>query len=576
MKKIQRVLFALILIAVLAISTPVYAQDYYFQVTALTSDVYINEDGTATIEYLITFQNDPAGHAIDYVDIGMPNSNYAMDSITATIDDKPITDIEDSPYVEYGFALGLGQNAIPAGESGTVYVRIGVVNDMLFVASADETEKYASFNFSPTWFDGTYSYGNTEMTVTLHLPPAVTDQEPQPRYIEPKKWPGESVPLAGYDDENRIVYQWTTTQANPYTQYTFGATFPARYVAESAISEDMVVTFDSQKIWDVLIPVLCCGGFLALVVILIVVALKASKKRKLKYLPPKISVEGLGIKRGLTPVEVGILMEQPMDKILTMILFSTMQKEAAQIVTREPLEIKVEETLPEDLRQYEKDFLEAFRLKDARERTKALQDMMVNLVKGVSEKMKGFSRKETLDYYKDIMKKAWEQVEAADTPEVRGERYQEQMDWTLLDSDYDQRTRRVFGSGPVFMPWWWWRADPSMPRTGSSVSSGTRTASASSDSHGGGSSMTTVRIPHLAGSEAAASVVGTVQSFSTNVVGNLTSFTDKITNKTNPIPQSTTSGRSFHSTSGGGRPSGGCACACACAGCACACAGGGR
>jgi len=201
---------------------------------------------------------------------------------------------------------------------------------------------------------------------------------------------------------------------------------------------------------------------------------------------------------------------------------------------------------------------------------------MVNLVKGVSEKMKGFSRKETLDYYKDIMKKAWEQVEAADTPEVRGERYQEQMDWTLLDSDYDQRTRRVFGSGPVFMPWWWWRADPSMPRTGSSVSSGTRTASASSDSHGGGSSMTTVRIPHLAGSEAAASVVGTVQSFSTNVVGNLTSFTDKITNKTNPIPQSTTSGRSFHSTSGGGRPSGGCACACACAGCACACAGGGR
>jgi hypothetical protein len=90
----------------------------------------------------------------------------------------------------------------------------------------------------------------------------------------------------------------------------------------------------------------------------------------MKYLPPKIAVEGMGIKRGLTPVEVGILMEQPMDKILTMILFSSMQKEAAQIISRDPLEVKVEDTLPEDLRPYEKEFLEAFRLTDKRASTK--------------------------------------------------------------------------------------------------------------------------------------------------------------------------------------------------------------
>jgi hypothetical protein len=88
--------------------------------------------------------------------------------------------------------------------------------------------------------------------------------------------------------------------------------------------------------------------------------------------------------------------------------------------------------------------------------------------------------------------------------------------------------------------------------------------------------MTTIRIPNLAGSDAAASVVNTVQAFSAGVVGNLTNFTDKITNKTNPVPQATSSGKSYHTFSGGGRPSGGCACACACAGCACACAGGGR
>ena len=577
MKKIQRTLFAFMLVAVLAISTPVYAQSYSFQVPSLTTDIYINDDGTATIEYLFVFQNDAGASPIDFIDIGMPNDNYDLSSITATIDGKPITDIEDSPYVEYGFALGLGSDAIPTGQQGTVYVRIGTVNDMLFVATTqDKTEDYVSFNFSPAWFDASLSHGSTELTVTVHLPAAVVD--PEPTYIQPKNWPNDEAPLAGLDDQGRIVYQWSTTEANPSTQYQpFGATFPACYVPESVVSQDSVVTFNSDNLWATLTPILCCGGGIAFVVIIIVVALKASKKRKLKYLPPKISVEGLGIKRGLTPVEVGILMEQPMDKILTMILFSTMQKEAAQIVAREPLDVKVEEPLPEDLRQYEKEFLEAFRLKDARERTKALQEMMVNLVKAVSEKMKGFSRKETIDYYKDIMQKAWQQVESADTPEVRGERYQEQMDWTMLDKDYDTRTRNVFGTGPVFMPWWWWRADPSMARTTSTVASSSKSVSAPSGrSQSSGSNMTTVHIPHLAGSNAAASVVGTVQAFSTGVVGNITSFTDKITNKTNPVPQTTTGGGSFHSTSGGGRPSGGCACACACAGCACACAGGGR
>ncbi len=578
MKKVRFSLLLSVLIAVFTFISPVFAQSYSFEVPSLTTDIYINEDGTATIEYLITFQNDSGASPIDYVDIGMPNDNYDLSSITATIDGAVITDIEDSPYVEYGFALGLGANAIPAGQSGTIYIRIGTVRDMLFVATTeDTTEEYTSFNYSPTWFDSSLSHGSTELTVTVHLPAAVVD--PEATYIMPKNWPGDSTPLTGIDEEGRIVYQWSTTEANPSTQYQpFGATFPARYVPASAISQENVITFDSGKLLGTLVPILCCGGAAALIILVIVLALKASKNRRLKYLPPKIAVEGMGIKRGLTPVEVGILMEQPMDKILTMILFSTMKKEAAQIVTRDPLEIKVEENLPEDLREYEKEFLEAFRLKNSRERTKALQDMMVALVKSVSEKMKGFSRKETIAFYKDIMEKAWQQVESADTPEVRGERYQEQMDWTMLDRDYDNRTRTVFGTGPVFMPYWWWRADPSIPRNTVSGSTGTKTVSSTSGGgyKGGGSSMTTITLPRLAGSAAAASVVGTVQSFSSSVVGNLTSFTDKITSKTNPIPQTTSSG-SFHRTSGGGHISGGgCACACACAGCACACAGGGR
>jgi len=35
---------------------------------------------------------------------------------------------------------------------------------------------------------------------------------------------------------------------------------------------------------------------------------------------------------------------------------------------------------------------------------------MINLIKSVGEKMKGFSQKETVAYYKDITEKAWQQV----------------------------------------------------------------------------------------------------------------------------------------------------------------------
>ena len=84
------------------------------------------------------------------------------------------------------------------------------------------------------------------------------------------------------------------------------------------------------------------------------------QRRKLQYLPPKISIEGHGIKRGLTAVEAAILMQEPLDKVMTMILFGVIKKEAAEVVTRDPLALKVASPLPEDLRDYERDFVKAF------------------------------------------------------------------------------------------------------------------------------------------------------------------------------------------------------------------------
>jgi hypothetical protein len=284
----------------------------------------------------------------------------------------------------------------------------------------------------------------------------------------------------------------------------------------------------------------------------------------MKYLPPKIRIEGHGIKRGLTAVEAAILMEHPPDKVLTMILFSVIKKEAATVVSRDPLKLEVEDPLPEKLRNYEVKFLNSFQEKRAKDRRKVLQNMMISLIRSVSKKMKGFSHKETVAYYKKIMEKAWQQIEAANTPEVKSEKFDQHMGWTMLDKDFDQRTQDVFRTGPVYVPMWWGRYDPGFGRsTGGALKSMPKGGIPSTGGSGG------VSLPSLPGGAFAASVVGGMQNFAGDVVGNITDFTSGVTNKTNPVPKS---------SSGSYRSSGGssCACACACAGCACACAGGGR
>jgi hypothetical protein len=536
----------------------VEAQSYTFNLTQETVNVSWNSDGTLALDYVFSFANDPAGHVIDFVDVGMPNANFDMATITADVSGNPVTissDFQgDGPY---GFSVDMGAHAIPPGQSGSVHVVVGRITQVLQQDTTDPTN-YASGVYAPAYF--TTAYGKTDLTVIFHLPPGVQPQEPR-YHATQGGWPCADQPITGYDDQNRITYTWQCSTANGSTQYTFGTSFPKQYVPAGAIYTPP--PFDISGLISGVMSNMsgfCCFGFFILMFVgaPILSAVNANK-RKLQYLPPKIQIEGHGIKRGLTAVEAGILMEQPLDKVMTMILFAVVKKNAATVVTRDPLKLQLTDPLPADLRDYETDFLQAFSNQDLAARRKGLQEMTVKLVNGISDKMKGFSRKETIAYYQSIMERAWQQIETAGTPEVKSQMYDESLEWTMLDKNYDERTRRVF-TGPIFVPMWWGRYDPGYHP----VSTGT-TPSVSMPSTGGRSPIS------IPGSAFAASVVTGVQGFSSKVLGDVKSFTSGVTNRTNPVPVVKSSGG--RSVGGGGHS---CACACACAGCACACAGGGR
>lgn len=548
---------ALAALALSAVASSAGAQTYSFQVPEETVDVFLESDGSMRLVYRILFENAPGVSPIDFVDVGMPTGDYDLGAIQAWIDGQPIRSIETSPYVSPGVALGLGADAIPAGSRGEVVMEVPRVGDVLY---AGEEEGYASVQFSPNYFDPQFTYGPTDLTVTFHLPPGIQPEEPR-WYVPTGGWPSQD-PATGIDDDGRIIYSWRNTQANAHTQYVFGAAFPSDVVPQGTLQSP------PSALGGLFAGILGFFSFLAScafpglpIILFIVLFAFAQRRRRLAYLPPKISVEGHGIKRGLTAVEAAVVMQTPLDKVLTMVLFGLVRKGAARVVAEDPLELEPLAQPEGELRTYETAFLKAAVEKDRRARQRGFEGLMIDLVRSVEKKMKGFSLKETREYYASIMRKAWAQIEEAGTPEVRSEKYTEGIEWLMLDGDFTGRTRRVFEGQPVYVPHWWGYYSPPVRSTPVARAPGPARPAAAPSGRG-------VSLPHLPGSDFAASIARGVETRAASLVGNITNFTQGVAKTTNPPPVT----RSYGGRSGGG----GCACACACAGCACACAGGGR
>ncbi len=518
---------------------PVAAQDYYFEVPREVVTVTVNQDSSFDIDYKITFRNTAAGDPIDIVDVGFPSNDYDLDSVTADVDGHPLYTIRPSEYVDVGVEIPLSGYEIGSGDAATLHVN-GRNYHMVFEDSADET--YASAVFSPTWFGSDFTTGTTHLTMVFVFPPGVTGE--QTRWHEDEG--GE--PTQMFVRDGRVYYVWDWQQASPSEQYYFGISFPRNAVAEVRSTPRFqwlgdlfagLVGFAAQ-FCGCLIPI-------AIFVLIAVFGVTNRRRRRMKYLPPKAKVEGVGIKRGLTAPEAAILMERPLNVILTMVLFGLIKKGALSMVSQEPLKLEKLPFKENGLRPYEKELVAALD-KDGALGEKKLQDMLVSLIKAVEKKMKGFSHRETVEYYRKIVKTAWRLVEEAGTPDVKVEEFTNGLEWTMLDDDFEGHTRTVFVGYDVPRPVWWGRVAPAT---------------------GVGPKGVSLDMPTLPGASFANAIVTRVEGVANGVVSKVESFTGKVTKTTNPPPVRSSSG----GWSGGGSS---CACACACAGCACACAGGGR
>jgi hypothetical protein len=549
-----------------------WAQEYRFTVDRSLSRVIVNRDGSADIEYWLTFTCAQGAHPIDIVDVGLPNKTYNLNSAQAWYSpgtgggqEVALTDIRKSQYVDIGIEVHLKEYTIQPGQQGTLHVKVNV-KEMVYPDSEDEN--YASVEFAPTYFGSQYVRGKTHLEIHFYFPAGVTNEET--RYHDKEFDEVDRV-------DDRIVFIYTYPNAKGSETHKHGISFPRTYV-DTVHKAPIVIGggkdtrgTDSNVVTDLLnsIPQCGCVGMFGLLFAgPVIFSIVQSKKRKMAYLPPALSVEGVGIKRGLTAVEAAIVIEMPLNKILTMILFSVLKKKGMVVVSDEPLRLEAATPKPKARwRAYENRFLEAIR-EDGTLDEKILQKGIIDLVRSVNKKLKGFSRKETVAYYKSIVDRAWDQVSKATTPELKSKYFDQGLEWLMMDKQFQDRAERTFETGPVYMPPWWAYYRPWVPRVRTPRSGGRGQSAPSGRGSGGGSRQVT--LPTLPGAAFASTVVGSMERTAGGIVDRLESFTNGVTQRTNPLPKSSSS-RSSHRSGGCA-----CACACACAGCACACAGGGR
>ncbi len=502
--------------------------------------IWINpQDGSIDLLYDISITLD-SGDDINFVYVGQPQGSFTIGNATDQYG-HTLNTTDVSSGSDYKVKVDL-YPPLKAGQT----VRFNLttkVADMIW----EDTENPGNvgMQFIPTWWEEARVL---DLQVQIVLPIGVTVDNVT---TTEEFWNGTP-----YEDDRLSIF-WQRGDLSPNQRYTFGVSFPKEYVQSYKTGPTGAVAFLQQYGPVLLIFAVSVAGIGAVVYAV----------RKRPYLKPTISIETLGIRHGLTAVEASYLLDVKPTKIVTEILYSLLRKRAVWVESTTPaLKLKIMKPFqktgtPETpLRYYEIDFVNAIK-EDGTLDEEKLAKAIVFLRGTVEEKLRGYCRRDTIDYYRKIVVKAWEQVEQAGTPELASKAYDEQLLWLFLDPNYQSRTRTAFRD-KAFQPspfwfWYWYsyRYYHPKPTYEPNIKAPTKAT----------------KPPTIPGADFANNIAKAVENTSNNIVTNLEKFANAIV----PMPTAKSSAKPAHHRSSCVCACAACACVCACVSCACACASGG-
>lgn len=501
--------------------------------------IWVLPDGTIDLLYDIEITCDQG--EIKRIDVLQPTEDFTISQVK---DDRSRILQTESLVEEEWYAVRIWlSETLHTGST----VRLTVLSNVGKMIWEDETnEGNVGMQFTPATWGGTTE--KTSLKVSIVLPEGVAENNVK---TTERLWDN-----AYYDDDEgrKLVLYWEEENWDPRERFECGVSFPKEYVERYEKKE----AAGFAGITTVFLTL----GFAALILLVLIAGIIAVVARsKRSYVQPVLAIESLGIRRGLTAIEAAQLLETPPSRIVVMMLYSLLKKHVVWVSNVKPtLKLRVMETLPETLYYYEYDFLKAVR-KDGALNEELLANAIMTLRSGVRARMRGYCRKDTIDYYKNILNKAWEEVRRAQTSELMSNLYDERLLWLLLDPDYQERTKEVFEE-TVFYPnpgWWWYQ-----------YNDGYYSPSPRERIENPRESIDLREIP---GVRFAGTVASAMEQTANRFVSDIEKFTDSIIPE--PLPSEKTSHEPVHEGSSCVCACANCACVCACVSCACACASGG-
>jgi hypothetical protein len=515
-------------------------RDYFFGKE--WAQIWINPDGSIDLFYNVSITLN-SGQQINWISLGQPKWDFTVGSAQDQFGNSLETD-DISSGSDYKVRIDLN-SPLKAGE--TVWFTLWT-NVARMIYEDESNPGNDGMQFSLTWF----SEATVEdARILIVLPPDISESEVTTGSI---LWSNLQ-----YEDDRLAVY-WEKQNLSPNERFTVGVSYPKQegWNSFSNGSDDSGSFFDD--FW-LLLLILGVFGFGLIFVLSIV--------RKRPYAKPSIGIECLGIVRGLTAVEASYLLDLKPPQIVTEILYSLLKKKAVWVENTSPsLKFRILKpflnktgTSENPLRYYEIDFLNAIKDDGTLEEEK-LASTISYLQSTVEEKLKGYCRGDTIDYYRKIVDKAWKQVETAGTTQIASEAYNEQLLWLFLDPKASDRTKASF-SNRVFEPrpfwYWYWYSyrhyspnptyKPNIGRTGQ-----------------------TKKPPTIPGADFADNIATAIEKSANNFVINMEKFANSIIPSG---PKQKSSKAPIQRKTKCVCACAACACACACVSCACACAGGG-
>ena len=532
-----------LLMSFLTFFTPYLRGEIDYEVLEEWVLIDVNEDGSIELFYHIKILC--ISGIISKVYVGMPNIFFeveiAMDDENNTLE---TWDASDYGSDEYKVGIELEE---PVSDGETAEVNLLVEVDRMVYE--DETNPgNVGLMFIPTL----WSAEVRNLRVAILLPKGVNKEEV-------RCYPDWDNAYYDPDYGNRLLIYWERSNLDAYEQFEIGVSFPEEYVEKYYISEESWE--EGGLSWEDIISFVIFVGLIVLIIMGIIYGVV-----KENYVSPSMSLEALGPRRGLTAVEAAYVLDFKPEEIITMVIFGLLKKRVIWIERVEP-QIKIR-IMPEyrdktgtretPLRYYEKMFLRAVR-RDGTLDEEKLARTYILIRDTVENKMRGYCRKDTIEYYRKTIEKAWREVKRAVTPGEISQLYDKNLLWLLLDPEYEFKTVETFEER-TFIPssdWWWYWYIHNQTMEGRGVDVV------------GGSKIPKVEIP---GAKLADNIVTGIERTVNNLVTDIEKFTDTILSTP---PKSGGSKSSVTNPTSCVCACVSCACACACVSCACACASGG-